>query len=164
MGHAAASKEFLVARWAELINDPSLQDLPYKIELNEEGTIQMSPANNRHGMKQAELAHKLIDALPHGRTITECSVLTDIGVRVPDVAWASAEFLKQEGDNTPFLRAPELCVEVRSPSNSDPEIADKVRAYIAAGAVEVWVVEVGGPVKIYSSAGEIGESTLGVTP
>ena len=61
MGHAA-TKELLTARWAQLVNDPSLHDLPYKIELNREGTIEMSPANNRHGMRQGEIAMLLGNA------------------------------------------------------------------------------------------------------
>jgi Uma2 family endonuclease len=161
MGHAV-TKEFLIARWTALINDPSLHDLPYKIELNSEGTIEMSPANNRHGMKQADIAYMLRSAFPNGRVITECSVLTDIGVRVPDVAWASQAFLAQEGENTPFLRAPEICVEVRSPSNSEREINEKIRAYLAAGAVEVWVADEAGGIKIHGTQGELSSSSFGV--
>ena len=51
-----ATPEFLIARWDELCRDPSLQDLPYKIELNAWGKIEMSPANNRHARLQGELA------------------------------------------------------------------------------------------------------------
>ena len=163
MGHLE-SKEMLLARWADLLRDSSLHDLPYKIELNAEGTIEMSPANNRHGMRQADLVWMLRSALPKGRVITECSILTDIGVRVPDVAWASNEFLASEADNTPFMRAPEICVEVRSPSNSDREINDKIRAYLAAGAVEVWIALQEGPVKIYAAEGEVAASRFGVNP
>jgi len=159
---SVATRELLVARWAQLTNDPSLNDLPYKIEINAEGTIEMSPASNRHGMKQAEIARALGNALSHGTVITECSVLTDIGVRVPDVAWASTEFIAREGKNTPFSRAPEICVEVRSASNSAREIADKVRAYLAAGAVEVWVAEEEGAVSIHGQAGELASSRFGV--
>ena len=159
---SVATRELLVARWAQLTNDPSLNDLPYKIEINAEGTIEMSPASNRHGMKQAEIARALGNALPHGTVITECSVLSDIGVRVPDVAWASTEFMAREGANTPFSRAPEICVEVRSASNSAREIADKVRAYLAAGAVEVWVAEEEGAVTIHGQAGELASSSFGV--
>jgi hypothetical protein len=54
-----ATPEFLIARWSELCRDPSLEDLPYKIELNAWGKIDMSPANNRHGRLQALLATEL---------------------------------------------------------------------------------------------------------
>ena len=39
-----------------------------------------------------------------------------------------------------FNRAPELCIDVASPSNSIKELREKVQAYLAAGAVEVWIV------------------------
>ena len=41
---------------SEVLNDPSLKNLPYKIELNEYGQIVMSPASNKHGLLQAEIA------------------------------------------------------------------------------------------------------------
>jgi hypothetical protein len=66
-----ANPELLVARWTELINDSSLRDVPYKIELNAEGTIEMSPANNGHAATQAYLAWALKDSLPEGVVYTE---------------------------------------------------------------------------------------------
>ena len=133
------NREILVARWAEVINDPTLHDLPYKIELNAEGTIEMSPANNWHAAVQAYLAHFLRETLPDSMVYTECSILTVAGVRVPDVAWGCADFVKEQGVNTPFGRAPEICVEILSPSNSPKEIDAKVKAFLAAGAREVWL-------------------------
>ena len=134
------NREMLVARWAERVNDASLRDLPYKVELNAEGTIEMSPANNWHAAVQGHLAHFLRESLPGGMVFTECSILTVSGVRVPDVAWGSTEFVQDQGVSTPFGRAPEICVEVLSPSNSPKEIDAKVKAFLAAGAREVWLV------------------------
>jgi Uma2 family endonuclease len=112
---------------------------PHRIELNARGKIELSPASNLHRRMQARLASAFATQLPVGEAITECSVLTQIGIRVPDVGWASAEFLDTHG-NSPFPRAPEICVEITSPSNSDDEITEKIRAYLAAGAREVWIV------------------------
>lgn len=159
---SATPKEMLIARWTELINDPSLHDLPYKIELNAEGKIEMSPASNRHGTLQARVARALGNALSSGEVITECSVLTDIGVRVTDVAWASREFLESQQDVTPFTRAPEICVEVVSPSNTAREIDDKVRAYLAAGAREVWIANEDGTLKIAGPEGWREKSEYGI--
>lgn len=39
-------------KWSEVINDKTLQDLPYKIELNEWGHIVMSPVSNLHGLSR----------------------------------------------------------------------------------------------------------------
>ena len=161
MGHVA-TKEQLAARRAQLTNDLSLHDLPYKIELNGEGAIEQSPSSNRHGMRQSDIAWTLRNSLANGRVITECAVLTEIGVRVPDVAWASAHFLATEADNTPFTRAPEICVEVRSASNSEREIAEKIRAHLAAGAIEVWVADEAGGIKIYSIQGELAATNFSV--
>jgi len=38
------------------------------------------------------------------------------------------------------MRAPELCMEVVSPSNSRKELSEKTRGYLAAGADEVWII------------------------
>jgi Uma2 family endonuclease len=75
-----------------------------------------------------------------GRAFVEASVLTSAGVLVADVAWASDEFMQVRGFETPYNRAPELCIEVVSPSDSRKELSEKVAAYLEAGAEEVWIV------------------------
>jgi hypothetical protein len=40
----------LSSRWAELTQERSLQSVPYKIELNAWGKLEMSPASYRHGL------------------------------------------------------------------------------------------------------------------
>ena len=156
------SHEALALRWAALCNDPALRDLPYKIELNAFGTIEMSPASTRHARLHAAVAFQLALQLPQGVVLTECPVATDEGVRVPDVAWASAEFAARHGDATPLPQAPEICVEVRSPSNSDDEMAMKTRAYLGAGAVEVWELSETGELRIVNVHGLQATSSFGV--
>jgi Uma2 family endonuclease len=145
--------EALALRWAELCNDPLLHDLPGKIELNAYGVIEMSPASNRHALKQAAIAHALTAQLPSGQAMVECSVATGDGVRVPDVAWATNEFLARHGDVTPYPQAPEICVEVRSPSNTDAEMAFKTHLYLEAGAIEVWIVSEAGDWQVFDGGG-----------
>ena len=153
MGHFG-SYETLALRWSELCRDPLLRDVPGKIELNGYGVIEMSPANNRHALKQGTLAAALKQQFPEGDVLVECSIATTDGVRVPDVAWASAAFLERQGEQTPFTTAPELCIEVRSPSNTDNEMALKTRLYLEAGAAEVWIVADDGATKVFDAAGE----------
>jgi len=155
--------EALMVRWSEVIADRTLRDLPYKIELNVWGKIEMSPASNRHGLLQARIASELSRQLAGGEVITECSVLTQIGVRVPDVAWASPEFMELHGEATPFPAAPEICVEIVSPSNSEDEIEAKTAAYLASGAKEVWTVSEDGVVRFFDASGERTESQFAVT-
>jgi hypothetical protein len=51
----AATTDTRPLTWQDVINDPSLQDLPYKIELNKRGNIEMSPATNLHGLYQVSI-------------------------------------------------------------------------------------------------------------
>ena len=160
MGNVA-TPEALVLRWGEVSRDPSLQDLPYKIELNAWGKVEMTPASNRHSRLQGELAAELRRSL--GPTILiECSLLTRIGIRVPDVAWASPEFMAAFGEITPYVRAPEICVAIVSPSNVQAEIEEKTAAYLAAGAREVWIVLHDGHIRCFSSRGELDRSAFNV--
>ena len=140
--------------WHQVLADPCLRDLPYKIELNREGEIVMNPASNRHAGLQFRLGHFLANHLGGARGVfTECSVATAEGVRVPDVAWASPAFIARHGDETPFSRAPELCVEIVSPSNSERSMMAKVALYLAAGALEVWLVRESGAVTFHGAEG-----------
>jgi Uma2 family endonuclease len=157
------SIEAVALRWAQICNAPHLRDLPYKIELNAFGNIEMSPASNRHARLQSKIAQQLARGLVGGDTLTECSIATDIGVRVPDVVWASDEFLRQYGDATPFPRAPEICVEIRSPSNDPEEMKLKTRAYLDAGATEVWVVTEDAQLSFFDKQGPIERSRYPVT-
>ncbi len=150
---SVATPESLALRWAEVCRDPLLRDLPYKIELNAWGKIEMRPASNRHARLQGRLALELGRQLAEGEVLTECPILTQIGVRVPDVAWASAQFMRKHGETTPYPQAPEICVEILSPSNLEAEVEEKTRAYLAAGAAEVWLVSEDGTIRYRSRAG-----------
>ena len=138
---ANAMQEALMT-WDDVLADPSLKDLPYKIELNREGQIVMSPAGRPHALMQMKIASELM-ARPGGVVLGECGIQTSDGVRVPDVMWASDGWLAADHPD-PAPVAPEICVEVVSPGNSAREIEHKVGLYLQAGAREVWVVTVDG--------------------
>jgi Uma2 family endonuclease len=82
-------------------------------------------------------------------------------VRIPDVVCASATFMRRHGTESTFRAGPDLCVEVLSPRNTSAEIAEKVAAYLAAGAREVWVVGDDGVPAIHTSSGRVAVSGLG---
>ncbi len=146
--------------WAEVVNNPILKDLPFKIELNKFGKILMSPASNKHGRIQSRMAANLINNLPSGEVITECSIHTSDGVKVADVAWASDEFIKSFDYQTPYPKAPEICIEIVSPSNSKTEISEKVDLYLAKGAEEVWVVYEDARIITFTHAGVTEHSVI----
>lgn len=141
-------------QWSEVLADPSLRNLPYKIELDELGRIVMSPASNRHGILQARLVRLLARLFNEGEILVECSVSTHVGVKVADVAWMSSPFLARHGDLTPYPEAPELCIEVVSPSNSQKELTEKIHLYLGYGAREVWTVSEEGEIHLYGPEGE----------
>jgi Uma2 family endonuclease len=62
-------------------------------------------------------------------------------VRAPDVCFVRADRVPRE-DLPPFLDgAPDLAVEVRSPSNMKREMAEKIAQYLATGSRLVWYVD-----------------------
>jgi len=146
--------------WAEVVKNPLLKNLPFKIELNKWGKILMSPASNQHGYVQAEVVYQFRSKLPKGKVITECSVNTPEGVKVADVAWASDAFINEYGFETPYEIAPEICVEVVSSSNTKKEMAEKIELYLKQGAKEVWICDQKAKITFYSSEGEINKSNI----
>ena len=159
---ARLSRAELRARWLDLANDPLVAAIPFKVELNEKGAIEVTPANTRHGVLQAFVSSELTRLMPHGTTITECAVETQIGVRVPDVAWASPDFIARHGLPSTFPGAPELCVEIVSPTNSKIEMREKTATYLAAGAREVWLVAEDGSVEMFDASGRIDASSFAI--
>ncbi|MBI5650209.1 MAG: Uma2 family endonuclease [Chloroflexi bacterium] len=148
------------ARWAQVVSNPLLRDLPFKIELNKFGQLLMRPASNKHGNAEYEIGRAIERGRKGGKIIMECSIQTSDGVKVADVAWANDAFIAKYGYDTPYPRAPELCVEVVSPSNSEEELQYKSELYLAKGATEVWVVDEDKRVRYFNAIGEITKSEL----
>jgi Uma2 family endonuclease len=132
------SGEELAMRYRALCDDPLYANVPGKIELDLWGRMVMSPASSYHSALQVRLSRRL--AVLGGEAFVELGILTAAGVLVPDVVWASSAFMQVHAFATPYAKAPELCIEVVSPSNSVKELEEKRVAYLAAGAAEVWIV------------------------
>jgi hypothetical protein len=65
MRSLADQHQFNLRRWAELVADPKLADLPNKIETDRDGDIIMSPPADRdHGDRQIEIGHQLKGSVP----------------------------------------------------------------------------------------------------
>jgi Uma2 family endonuclease len=146
--------------WTSVITDSTLSDLPFKIELNEWGKIEMSPAGNLHRMLQTEIAFILKTQLPSGKAFVECSIQTSKNVKVADVVWCSTDFLETHGKSTPYYAAPEIVVEVASPSNTLAELIEKRLLYFERGAKEVWICEETGTMLFYQADGKRVNSVL----
>ena len=135
---APLSSEELAARYRALCDDPCYANVPGKIELDVWGRMVMTPASFYHGVVQGRLCLSL--AKLGGEAVVDAPVATPMGLFVADVAWASIHFMTVHGAETPLTRAPEICIEVVSPSNSVKELREKTEAYLTAGADEVWIV------------------------
>jgi Uma2 family endonuclease len=59
---------------------------------------------------------------------------------------------------TPYRHAPEICVEIVSPSNTKTEMQEKTRAYLDCGAAEVWLVSEAGGIRYFTPDGEVAAS------
>lgn len=149
-------------QWAEIVDNPYFENLPFKIELNRYGKIEMTPASNKHGRLQVRISTLLERKLKKGEALIECSIQTTEGVKVADVAWCSKGFIKQHGYETPYSHAPEICIEVVSPSNSKEEMTHKVQLYLQAGAEEVWIAWENGIVDYYAKTGKLEQSNYGI--
>ena len=139
------------ARWNEIVDDPALRDLPYKVETNARGQLILSPHSNQHSWLQLRVQELLFECKPEGRPPAEFAISTPEGVKTPDVAWVSSERvekMRQTGD--PSTLAPEICIEVLSPTNTKAEMKEKRSLYFEAGAEEVWIVEENGTVRFYA--------------
>lgn len=137
--------------WENLIADRSLRNLPYKIETNRHNKILMSPASFWHGDYQSTINVLLSRLVPCGRTVIECAIQTSEGVRVPDVAWISLERRKPHRRAVVLPIAPEICVEILSPSNSRGEMLEKMTLYFAKGAQEVWLCDEEGRMEFFTA-------------
>lgn len=142
---AVANKKLLTAEeFAKLPNpvDGSKQ------ELVRGEVVTVPPPSFVHGKVQGRVYFALETynrATKAGQVTVESGVITDTGpdtVRGPDVAFWTFERLP--ADQVPVVYAnvaPDLCVEIKSPSNTPARMTEKVREYFACGARMVWVVD-----------------------
>jgi Uma2 family endonuclease len=145
---------FNLRRWAELLPDRELARIEGRIETDRHGRIIMSPPPApSHGSFQSEIAYLLRGLVRSGRVLTECPVSTADGVKAAAVAWASPERMTELGEQVCFPHAPDICVEVMSPSNTEAEIQEKMALYFDAGAKEVWLCALSGTMSFYGPGG-----------
>jgi Uma2 family endonuclease len=142
---------FNLKRWEEICADETLAAFEFRIETDEFGqTIMSPPPTPEHGEEQSEISHLIrIHAKFPGRTITECPVSTSGGVKAADVAWISMERREAQRGQKAFTTAPEICVEVLSPSNTRNEIEEKKSLYFESGAEEVWICGLDGTIDFF---------------
>jgi len=111
-----------------------------------------------------EIGRLLWNLLPEGRVLTECPISTADGVKAADVAWVSPERMKELGELVCFPRAPDLCVEVLSPGDTDAEMKERMALYFDAGAREVWLCARSGAMSFFSPGVPLPSRASGLCP
>lgn len=146
--------------WQQVCTDKSLHNLPYKIELNRQGQIIMSPASVRHAIFQAKIIALLNKKAENYLVVPEFPVETSDGVKVADIGLLTIEQAVVLKDNVTSAVAPVLCVEVLSPGNPLTEMQYKRELYFEKGAQEFWICHQNGCMSFYDRNGEIRVSRL----
>lgn len=146
----ASQTRFNLARWTEIVAKPELAELPDRIETDRHGHIIMSPPPAfTHADRQSQIFSLLLQLLPGGRPFPECPVSTADGVKAVDLAWLDRG--RPELIERPLIltRAPEICIEILSPSNTQAEMDEKRALYFDAGAAEVWICNLDGSMSFF---------------
>jgi len=117
-----------------------------RFELDEGEMIEMTFPSFRHN----EIVGNIYTLLRAFLTLNPCGAVfpSDSGfrlssdtVRGPDVSFLKADRAKlMDLDSNAFSGAPDLAVEVASPSDTAPGLQRKVVQYLKAGTQTVWVV------------------------
>jgi Uma2 family endonuclease len=146
--------------WQEVTENPNLQNLPFKIELNEWGQIVMNPVKLGHSVYQGRIAREMGKQRDDGFASPKVAIWTKEGTKVAYVAWISDTLWKKLKGKAETDIAPEVCVEVISMSNSDAEMKQKRKLYFEQGANEVWICDEYGDLTFYNSKGKLKKSKM----
>lgn len=117
-----------------------------QIELDEGELVTMAPASEEHGFIELDLAarlHLFVKEHRLGRVYAGDTGfrLSPDTVRSPDIAFVRKSRVAELRSKGFAKGAPDLAVEILSPSNTVGEMTRKVRQYFAAGCHTVWIVD-----------------------
>lgn len=125
------------------------RDLPdnthRRFELIEGEVIEMPAPTNLHNLVAFEIAHQMrryLDTHPIGYVFGDNTdyILNEHTIVKPDASFISFERVPVLPDY--FHMAPDIAVEVVSPSNTERDIRHKMELYITHGTRLVWVIYV----------------------
>ena len=136
------ARMFHLKRWEDICGNAYYQDIEGRVETNSLGQVIITPPPGfLHSRRQFVIARHLETNMKGGQVMTEVAVLTTDGVKGADAAWSSDERIEKSLIADVLTIAPEICVEVLSPSNTLEEIEMKKSLYFSAGAEEVWICD-----------------------
>ncbi len=141
--------------WPRLLTAADLAEMPtslpggdVKYELDDGVLVIMAPPGGDHGRKQNKVCTLLTteaESKGLGHAYGEVGIVLRRGPdRVPgaDAAFLTTDQLPARYSREGYLETiPKLIVEIRSKNDTQSEIEAKAAEYLAAGAVEVWVLD-----------------------
>ena len=117
-----------------------------RYELVDGEVVEMAPVRRRHGRTAINIGaafHNYCRRTGAGWSEVEVGYRVRSGpdtVRGPDVSLVLSEDPEEDEQDSGFvIGAPDIAVEVVSPSNTTAELERKVAEYLAAGSQRVWV-------------------------
>ncbi len=137
--------------WTEACNDPSLNDLPYKIELDAHGRLVMVRRQIAHCRLKGRLGRAMSRAGMGNGLCISCPIQTSVGVLVADLAWHDAEWFDNEADDCVCAVAPAICIDIGALIADEAGLDDRLRGYFQAGAKKVWICDEMGKIAFYRS-------------
>ena len=106
----AVSREALLERWQKISSDHDLVEAPEHIETDAYGNILRSPPpDGDHQKRSYRITRLLEDLLPGDGAVTERSILTDQGIKIPDVIWLNPSRAHEIHGTKPIEPAPDIC-------------------------------------------------------
>jgi Uma2 family endonuclease len=119
-------------------------DGPVYHELRHGALVTVTRPKLKHSLIQRTL-RRLLEQLAEPGSLVEVELafrpLPEHELRVADVAYLSAERFSRTDPEDNIRGAPELVIEVLSPSNTAAEIYEKEQICLANGAQQFWVVD-----------------------
>ncbi|MDH3717309.1 MAG: Uma2 family endonuclease [Planctomycetota bacterium] len=122
-------------------------NLPQRCELVRGELRMMSPTGGEHGVVTMNMAAPMATFVKQHRLGYVFGAETGFiiardpdSVRAPDVAFVRNDRVEGKIPQRFFPGAPDIAVEVLSPSESDSDVCEKTEAWLAGGCSEVWLV------------------------
>ena len=142
MQRAARDQALTIEEYQSLPEDPC-----YRYELSQGRLVREPRPGARHGRVVAEVfkrLHEFVQRHDLGTVELECGYRLreqPAVVRGPDVSFIAKDRLPASVPVGFWPFAPDLAIEVLSPSNTASEIEAKVLEYLDAGTRMVWVID-----------------------
>jgi Uma2 family endonuclease len=106
--------------------------------------IERTDMTTKHSRTQSRLSRSwgnyALSSKQGGEALVEAPCQTIYQVRRPDVAYGTAEFMAQYGEESTASTAYPLIAEVASPTDMAETLFSKAREYLDSGCLEVWMI------------------------